>query len=248
MAYVITVASSSPVPELVALQGHHSTGTLSMKISLPAVGSNKGKQSASILLKPPEVCKTQVKIVLAAPTGPSVTSPKKRARHVVGHHKRKKRVRIRSQSPPRGTLDVPIWDPSAPLVDIGGSAEDGEGFDASAPGDPLDDTGGPYNAYDVDEDLEPTQIYNLDPQSVSILGHANPADMADFHSSFAKYVDTMAAHAVTIIQICETLFVAQGWNARYEAGTVRLFWKTSLTISYVFSGNLVSLAAHTYRT
>lgn len=54
------------------------------------------------------------------------------------------------------------------------------------------------------------------------------SDADDFDRSFAAYVDTMAAHSVSIIQICETLFVAQGWNARYNSGTVRSFFIVDL--------------------
>jgi hypothetical protein len=49
---------------------------------------------------------------------------------------------------------------------------------------------------------------------------ADTADSTDFDESFAAYVDTVEAHAITLVQICDTIFVVQGWNARFNAGTV----------------------------
>lgn len=96
------------------------------------------------------------------------------------------------------------------------------------PGGPLEASSAPVDGWEAPEraDEVPEEDIGVDFMTdVGALWDAlqpepESGHESDFDSSFASYVDTMAAHAVSIIQICESIFVVQGWNARLNSGTV----------------------------
>jgi hypothetical protein len=176
-----------------------------MQIPLSAPDATEGTQRRQINLPAPVSKKTFTKIQLV-PATRSALSPKK-PQNVSGSFKRKKHKR-QSLSPLRQIEDLPIWDVSAPYSDVDST---GDGTVSMNPFDMYDSSPTPGTP--------PPQLYEL--QSTGAMLNESCTDATNFDSSFAIYVDTMASRAVSIIQICETLFVAQGWNARFNSGTVR---------------------------
>lgn len=176
--------------------------------------------AARISLQRPDEPTTYTKIQLT-PAERTVGSPQKRTRTVSGFFSRKKRGP--HGKPPQPSDDSNSRNSRDDVLQGPVSLQISTTDQGDTPVDlQFDQLSGPVD-------------FNNSVHINSLVDQDDSIDSSDFDLSFAAYVDTMAAHAVSIIQICETLFVAQGWNARYNAGTVRV--RVSLiyfSITFIF--------------
>lgn len=180
------------------------------------------------LPKPSE--RTSFARVHLRPSEKTIASPKKRPREVTEVFARRRR-----EAPSREHASS-----SNSTVEIETCLTDGYNGTDPVPVDASNDWGAPIDGGDVTFDASQAsggeglggEMHEMPfPDGNTVLSEADVGaggsvrraytDADDFDMSFAAYVDTMAARSVSIIQICETLFVAQGWNARYNSGTVR---------------------------
>lgn len=163
-----------------------------------------------IKLPAPEAHVTPSLICLGSVVQPGV-SPKKRARNVGSFFERKKGKR-RRESPQR-TLESLMDTGNKPLVDLGSDFHGTGSEDMNIP-PLLSDGPGMFNNV--------PELYSSNPVANLLASQDNLTSAEEFDLAFAIYLDALAAHAVCIIQICEALFVVQGWNTMFNWGTVRI--------------------------
>lgn len=163
------------------------------RISLSAPDA---KVSTQVSLPAPEHERSRARINLA-PAKRARSSPKKRTRFVT-HSFTRKRLKIHHDaiSPyPISSLDG---------IDETSYVEGGSNNQEPA-----------WSAFLNQDDGQQLQTPLVEPSRTTV-----PVSLDE--SPFAIFVDTVLSNAVSLIQICNALFVVQGWDLRYNMGTVRI--------------------------
>lgn len=204
-----------------------------MKISLPLPG--EVLQRPQINLPTPEIHNNS-SVIQLAPAKRAKVSPKKRARNVAGFFERKKGKRHRGIEPLEWGSELEATHGDMSVSETTGTAGTGETLEP------------PLLTDNLDNNLGAPELYSSNPIANLIAGDGELTDAEDFDLAFAIYLDSLAAHAVSIIQICESLFVVQGWNTRFHWGTVCIYQYLHYTNVLCCTGNLVSFTSQKNRT